>query len=91
MEYKESLHLAGGIQDELRSFQRVGARVCSSIYAQVWGRMDRFWTHEQGQKTRESREIFPREGIGVMDNVGLLFQGPRGILGAFSGLQIAQD
>lgn len=53
--------------------------------------MDRFWTHEQGLKTRDSREIFPREGIGVMDNVGLLFQGPRGILGAFSGLQIAQD
>lgn len=64
---------------------------CSSIYTQVWGRLDHFWTHEEGQKTRESREIFPLEGIGVWDHLGLLFQGLRGVLGAFSGLQIAQD
>lgn len=53
--------------------------------------MDRFWAHKERQKTRESRETFSREGIGVMDKLGLLFQGPRGILGAFFGLQIAQD
>lgn len=73
------------------SLQRVGVRVCTSVYTQVWGRMDHFWTHEEGQKSREGRETFHREGIGDGIISGFYFRALRGVLGAFSSLQIAQD
>lgn len=92
MEHKESLRLAGGAHDELRvplaSLQRAGARVSAPcLYTSVGknGPTKRVKRPERVGKPFIGRAL----AFGIIS--GFYFRALRGVLGAFSSLQVAQD